>query len=48
MAAMSETQLPLDQDRCYTALLGRDADYDGVFYVGVRTSGIFCRPSSAV
>jgi AraC family transcriptional regulator of adaptative response/methylated-DNA-[protein]-cysteine methyltransferase len=45
MAAMSETQLPLDQDRCYTALLGRDADYDGVFYVGVRTTGIFCRPT---
>ena len=45
MAAMEQTQLPLDQDRCYTALLGRDADYDGVFYVGVRTTGIFCRPT---
>ncbi len=22
-----------------------DADYDGVFYFGVRTTGIFCRPS---
>ena len=43
MAAMSATELPLDHDRCYTALLGRDADYDGVFYVGVRTTGIFCR-----
>ena len=45
MAAMEQTQLPLDQDRCYAALLGRDADYDGVFYVGVRTTGIFCRPT---
>ena len=45
MAAMEQTQLPLDQDTCYAALLGRDADYDGVFYVGVRTTGIFCRPT---
>jgi len=45
MPRMEQTQLPLDQDRCYTALLGRDADYDGVFYVGVRTTGIFCRPT---
>ena len=22
-----------------------DASYDGVFYLGVRTTGIFCRPS---
>jgi AraC family transcriptional regulator of adaptative response/methylated-DNA-[protein]-cysteine methyltransferase len=45
MAAMEQTQLPLDQDQCYSALLGRDADYDGVFYVGVKTTGIFCRPT---
>jgi AraC family transcriptional regulator of adaptative response/methylated-DNA-[protein]-cysteine methyltransferase len=45
MAAMEQTQLPLDQDQCYSALLGRDADYEGVFYVGVRTTGIFCRPT---
>jgi AraC family transcriptional regulator of adaptative response/methylated-DNA-[protein]-cysteine methyltransferase len=45
MSAMEQTQLPLDQDQCYAALLGRDADYDGVFYVGVRTTGIFCRPT---
>src|SRR6187549_3762217 len=23
----------------------RDADYDGVFFFGVKTTGIFCRPS---
>src|SRR6476660_6997353 len=23
----------------------RDPDFDGVFYVAVRTTGIFCRPS---
>jgi AraC family transcriptional regulator of adaptative response/methylated-DNA-[protein]-cysteine methyltransferase len=27
------------------ALDGRDASYDGIFFVAVRTTGIFCRPS---
>lgn len=27
------------------AFLGKDASYDGVFFVAVRTTGIFCRPS---
>lgn len=27
------------------ARLARDATYDGVFWVGVKTTGIFCRPS---
>jgi AraC family transcriptional regulator of adaptative response/methylated-DNA-[protein]-cysteine methyltransferase len=27
------------------AYLERDASYDGVFFLGVRTTGIFCRPS---
>ncbi len=27
------------------ARLKRDASYDGVFFLGVRTTGIFCRPS---
>lgn len=26
-------------------MMGRDASYDGVFFVCVRTTGIFCRPS---
>src|SRR5688572_23639479 len=26
------------------AYLAKDASYDGVFYLGVRTTGIFCRP----
>jgi AraC family transcriptional regulator of adaptative response/methylated-DNA-[protein]-cysteine methyltransferase len=29
------------------AFYGRDASYDGVFFVGVRTTGVFCRPSCA-
>ncbi len=27
------------------AILATDASYDGVFFAGVRTTGIFCRPS---
>lgn len=29
----------------YRAVSGRDRRFDGVFYVGVRTTGIYCRPS---
>jgi AraC family transcriptional regulator of adaptative response/methylated-DNA-[protein]-cysteine methyltransferase len=29
----------------YQALLDKNAEYDGVFYVGVKTTGVFCRPS---
>jgi len=28
----------------YEALLARDSSYDGIFFVGVRSTGIFCRP----
>jgi AraC family transcriptional regulator of adaptative response / DNA-3-methyladenine glycosylase II len=33
-----------DFDTCYRALAGRDARFDGVFFTGVRTTGIYCRP----
>jgi AraC family transcriptional regulator of adaptative response/methylated-DNA-[protein]-cysteine methyltransferase len=29
----------------YTALLNKDANYDGVFITAVKTTGIFCRPT---
>ncbi|MGJ8526712.1 Bifunctional transcriptional activator/DNA repair enzyme AdaA [Halomonadaceae bacterium LMG 33818] len=29
-------------DRWYQALLERDSEYTGVFFVGVKTTGIFC------
>lgn len=29
----------------YQAVLNRDSTYDGVFFVAVRTTGIFCRPA---
>jgi len=34
----------LDRESCYRALLTRDARFDGVFFVAVRTTGIYCRP----
>lgn len=29
----------------YDALLNKDQSYEGVFFVGVKTTGVFCRPS---
>jgi AraC family transcriptional regulator of adaptative response / DNA-3-methyladenine glycosylase II len=37
------TQL-LDDDARYTACTTRDRRFDGVFFVGVSTTGIYCRP----
>ena len=34
----------LDPEACYRALVARDARFDGVFFTGVRTTGIYCRP----
>lgn len=34
----------LDPDACYAALQSRDRRFDGRFFVGVRTTGVFCRP----
>lgn len=35
----------MDFDAMYAACTGRDARFDGRFYMGVRTTGIYCRPS---
>ena len=34
-----------DEERCYRAVSAKDARFDGWFFVGVTTTGIFCRPS---
>ena len=36
--------MQLDPDICYRALAARDARFDGQFFVGVRSTGIYCRP----
>ncbi|KAA1425563.1 AlkA N-terminal domain-containing protein [Nocardioides antri] len=35
----------LDTESCYAAVKSRDRRFDGVFYIAVRTTGIYCRPS---
>ena len=40
--------MTLDDDACYRALLARDARFDGVFFTGVKTTGIYCRPVCTV
>lgn len=34
----------LDHARCYRALCAKDSRFDGEFFVGVSTTGIYCRP----
>lgn len=34
----------LDPDICYDALLSRNRRFDGWFFVGVSTTGVYCRP----
>jgi len=34
----------LDHNSCYEALVARDPRFDGVLYVGVTTTGVYCRP----
>jgi len=36
--------MDLDDDACYRALSTRDARFDGRLFVGVKTTGVYCRP----
>ena len=36
--------MDLDHDACYRAIVQRDARFDGRFFTGVKTTGIYCRP----
>ncbi|MCB0278261.1 MAG: hypothetical protein KDD94_02075, partial [Calditrichaeota bacterium] len=29
----------------YNALLHKESAFDGIFYAGIKTTGIFCRPT---
>ena len=44
MAPMENAQLYLDFDACDRARLARDPRFDGRFFIGVKTTGIYCRP----
>ena len=41
---MPAADLPLAPDACYLALKTRDARFDGSFFTGVTSTGIYCRP----
>jgi AraC family transcriptional regulator, regulatory protein of adaptative response / DNA-3-methyladenine glycosylase II len=45
VSAVRSSELVADHDRCYRAVLSRDARFDGTFFTAVRTTGIYCRPS---
>ncbi len=34
----------IDFETCYSAVKNRDSRYDGAFFTGVSSTGIFCRP----
>src|SRR6478735_1919668 len=36
--------MTLDDDTCYRALAAHDRRFDGLFFVGVTSTGIYCRP----
>jgi AraC family transcriptional regulator, regulatory protein of adaptative response / DNA-3-methyladenine glycosylase II len=36
--------MELDPTICYQAVLNRDARFDGRFFGGVVTTGVYCRP----
>lgn len=36
--------MTLDRQSCYSALLARDARFDGRFFTAVKSTGIYCRP----
>jgi AraC family transcriptional regulator, regulatory protein of adaptative response / methylated-DNA-[protein]-cysteine methyltransferase len=35
----------LNDDKCWKAILAKDRSQDGQFYFGVKTTGVYCRPS---
>src|SRR5258708_38447115 len=34
----------LEKETCYRALESRDTRFDGLIFVGVKSTGIYCRP----
>src|SRR4051794_38393255 len=46
--ALGDTHpMELDHEACYRALSTRDARFDGRMFIGVRTTGVYCRPICA-
>ena len=47
MDALSFRPVRPSEDECYAAVQRRDGSQDGAFFYGVRTTGVYCRPSCA-
>jgi AraC family transcriptional regulator of adaptative response / DNA-3-methyladenine glycosylase II len=45
---MNPSNTPLADDACYLALKARDPRFDGNFFTGVTSTGIYCRPVCSV
>jgi hypothetical protein len=39
------SEIPIDQDPRWAAVVARDRTFDGKFYYSVGTTGVYCRPS---
>jgi len=44
VASYIQITVQLDPSTCYPALRAHDPRFDGLFFVGVKTTGIYCRP----
>lgn len=44
-AQMRQAGLMLDAEQCWEAIRKRDRGFDGLFFFGVLTTGVYCRPS---
>jgi AraC family transcriptional regulator of adaptative response/methylated-DNA-[protein]-cysteine methyltransferase len=42
---MKTPELLPPPETMYRALVNRDASFEGIFFIGVRTTGVFCRPT---
>ena len=42
---MKAPELLPPSETMYRALVDRDSSFEGIFFIGVRTTGIFCRPT---
>jgi AraC family transcriptional regulator, regulatory protein of adaptative response / DNA-3-methyladenine glycosylase II len=44
MSIETDRHLNLDHEACYRVFAARDPRFDGRIFIGVRTTGIYCRP----
>ena len=42
---MRHADYMIDAKQCWEAVASRDHSFDGIFYVGVLTTGVYCKPS---